>query len=93
MASSLTAFFIFSGLAGTEVEKHLIVSVGDFSYLAMPKGALSSNHVLILPIGHFPSSLDIPDEVKNEMDQFKKSLLATAKSHGQDILFFERNFK
>lgn len=80
-------------LAGTEVEKHLIVSVGDFSYLAMPKGALSSNHVLILPIGHFPSSLDIPDEVKNEMDQFKKSLLATAKSHGQDILFFERNFK
>jgi CWF19-like protein 1 len=39
-------------LASPHVEKHLIVSIGDFCYLAMAKGGLVSEHCLILPIGH-----------------------------------------
>ena len=38
-------------LSSAEVEKHLIVSVGEHSYLAMAKGALTGDHVMILPIG------------------------------------------
>jgi len=39
-------------LASPQVEKHLIVSIGDFCYLALAKGELVDEHCLILPIGH-----------------------------------------
>ena len=54
---------ITSGLSGAEVEKHLIVSIGDHSYLALPKGGLTPDHVLVLPIAHHPSLLELPNEV------------------------------
>jgi hypothetical protein len=44
-------------LASPEVEKHLVVSVGTQCYLALAKGGLTENHVLILPIGHYQSRL------------------------------------
>ena len=47
-------------LGGAEVEKHLVVAVGDHTYLALPKGGLVENHVLVLPIGHYPASTDAP---------------------------------
>ena len=31
-----------------EVEKHLVVSIGEHAYLALPKGQLNENHLLIL---------------------------------------------
>ena len=30
------------------------------AYLALPKGGLVKEHVLVLPIGHYPSSVDSP---------------------------------
>jgi diadenosine tetraphosphate (Ap4A) HIT family hydrolase len=42
-------------LSGAEVEKQLVVSVGEHVYLALAKGGLSPLHVLILPIQHVPS--------------------------------------
>ncbi len=39
--------FNISGLSGAEVEKHLVVSVGEHSYIALPKGGLTPNHVLV----------------------------------------------
>jgi RNA recognition motif-containing protein len=49
-------------LASAQVKVHLIVSVGQFSYLALPRGGMSANHVLIAPIGkvttcHMPHAL------------------------------------
>ena len=38
-------------LASPEVEKHLIVSVGDESYIALAKGGIDWNNLLIVPIG------------------------------------------
>ncbi len=52
-----------AGLSGTEVEKHLVVSVGDHSYMALPKGGLTPDHVLILPISHYASSLEVPSSL------------------------------
>ncbi|KAL5479933.1 hypothetical protein EMCRGX_G023536 [Ephydatia muelleri] len=80
-------------LGSPEVEKHLIISIGDQSYLALPKGGLISEHVLILPIGHYGASTDAPEEVLEEMAKFKDSLRRYFKSKDQSCVIFERNFK
>ena len=80
-------------LSGAEVEKHLIVSIGDHSYLALPKGGLTPDHVLILPIAHYASLLDIPEEVETEISKFKKALKSCFKKQGKSVVFFERNYK
>lgn len=38
-------------LSNVDVEKHLVVSVGDVCYAAMPKGPLADDHVMVLSIG------------------------------------------
>lgn len=38
-------------LSNIGAEKHLIISVGDFCYAAMPKGPLTEDHVLVMPVG------------------------------------------
>ncbi|GLG99136.1 CWF19-like protein 1 homolog [Gryllus bimaculatus] len=70
-------------LASPEVEKHLIVSIGSEAYLAVAKGALVPDHVLILPIGHHQSSSCVPDNVLKEIEQQK----------GKIPVIFERNYK
>ncbi|KAH3727587.1 CWF19-like protein 1 isoform X2 [Dreissena polymorpha] len=80
-------------LGSPEVEKHLVVSVGEQTYLALAKGGLVPDHILILPIGHYQSSVTAPDEVMNEIDKFKKALKKCFKKQGKAVVFFERNFK
>ena len=80
-------------LSGAEVEKHLIVSIGDHSYLALPKGGLTPDHVLVLPIAHHPSLLELPDEVEAEIGKFKSALKKFYKKQGKAAVFFERNYK
>lgn len=50
-------------------------SIGEHSYLACPKGQLTEGHVLIIPIVHRQSSLQLEKEVINEMNQFKMALI------------------
>ena len=50
-------------LSSPEVEKHLVVSVGTQVYVALAKGGLNKQHVLILPIGHFQSLVTCSEEV------------------------------
>jgi len=80
-------------LSSAEVEKHLIVSVGTHCYLALPKGGLTDDHVLILPIGHHPNLVDLPEEVEQEVSKFKSALRKMYKKMGKAPVFFERNYK
>lgn len=80
-------------LGSPEVEKHLIISIGEQSYLALPKGGLVAEHVLILPIGHYGASTDAPVEVLEEMAKFKDALRRYFRSKDQSCVIFERNFK
>eukprot|EP00088_Acartia_fossae_P069650 TRINITY_DN9155_c0_g1_i3.p1 TRINITY_DN9155_c0_g1~~TRINITY_DN9155_c0_g1_i3.p1 ORF type:complete len:523 (+),score=146.82 TRINITY_DN9155_c0_g1_i3:40-1608(+) len=80
-------------LSSAEVEKHLIISVGEHSYLAMAKGALTADHVMILPIGHHQCSVNLPEEVSEEIDRFKSALRKMLKKHGKVPVYFERNYK
>ncbi|XP_065844438.1 CWF19-like protein 1 [Oscarella lobularis] len=79
-------------LGSPEVERHLIVSVGENCYLALPKGGLVSEHTLILPIGHYRSSLEVPQEVSDEAEKFKRALRQYYQSKRQTLVIFERNF-
>lgn len=81
------------GLSGSEVEKHLVVSVGEHSYLALPKGGLTPDHVLVLPIAHYASLLELPGEVSQEIDKFKSALRKCFKKQGKAVVFFDRNYK
>merc|ERR1712223_883439 len=54
-------------LSSPEVEKHLVVSIGDHAYLALPKGPLNENHLLILPIAHHRCALELPEEVAEKL--------------------------
>nr|KAF6424729.1 CWF19 like cell cycle control factor 1 [Molossus molossus] len=80
-------------LASPEVEKHLVVNVGTHCYLALAKGGLSDDHVLILPIGHYQSVVELSAEVVEEVEKYKATLRRFFKSRGKRCILFERNYK
>ncbi|XP_072197050.1 CWF19-like protein 1 isoform X3 [Excalfactoria chinensis] len=80
-------------LASPEVEKHLVVSIGTHCYLALAKGGLLPDHVLILPIGHYQSVVDLSSEVMEEVTKYKSALKEFFRSKGKRYVLFERNYK
>ncbi|XP_038123069.1 CWF19-like protein 1 [Cyprinodon tularosa] len=80
-------------LASPQVEKHLVVSIGTHCYLALAKGPLTPRHVLILPIGHYQSVVELSSEVVEEMEKYKTALKNFYKSKGERCVVFERNYK
>ncbi|XP_057710667.1 CWF19-like protein 1 isoform X2 [Corythoichthys intestinalis] len=80
-------------LASPQVEKHLVVSIGTHCYLALAKGGLNAGHVLILPIGHYRSTVELAAEVLQEMEKYKAALRSFYKSRGERCVLFERNFR
>uniref|UniRef100_A0A8C8S7M0 CWF19-like protein 1 n=1 Tax=Pelusios castaneus TaxID=367368 RepID=A0A8C8S7M0_9SAUR len=80
-------------LASPEVEKHLVVSIGTHCYLALAKGGLSTDHVLILPIGHYQSVVELSSEVLEEVEKYKSALKKFFRSKGKRYVLFERNYR
>ncbi|XP_017296788.1 CWF19-like protein 1 [Kryptolebias marmoratus] len=80
-------------LASPQVEKHLVFSIGTHCYLALAKGPLTPRHVLILPIGHYQSVVDLSSEVVEEMEKYKSALRSFYKSRGERWVLFERNYR
>lgn len=62
-------------------------------YIALAKGGLTSDHVLILPIGHYQAMVDLSTEVVEECDKYKASLKKFYKSRGKRYVMFERNYR
>ncbi|XP_042578002.1 CWF19-like protein 1 isoform X3 [Cyprinus carpio] len=80
-------------LASPEVEKHLVISIGTHCYMALAKGSLTPDHVLLLPIGHYQSVVDLASEVVEEMEKYKSAIKKFCKSRGQRCIMFERNYR
>ncbi|PIO22963.1 hypothetical protein AB205_0076070, partial [Aquarana catesbeiana] len=80
-------------LASPEVEKHLVVSIGEHCYIALAKGGLMSDHILILPIGHYQAMVDLSTEVVEECEKYKASLKKFYKSKEKRYVMFERNYR
>lgn len=62
-------------------------------YLALAKGGLLPDHVLILPIGHYQSVVDLSSEVMEEVTKYKSALKKFFRSKGKKYVLFERNYK
>ncbi|WKY09419.1 hypothetical protein Q1695_002076 [Nippostrongylus brasiliensis] len=80
-------------LSNVDVEKHLVVSVGDFCYAAMPKGPLVDDHVMVLSIGHIQSLVAASDEIRGEVEKFKNAFTLVADKAGKSLVCFERNYR
>ncbi|XP_064635450.1 CWF19-like protein 1 [Lineus longissimus] len=80
-------------LSSPEVEKHLVVSVAEDCYLALAKGGLTPDHVLILPIGHHQSTVQAPSDVIAEIEKYKSGLKKCFRKQGKAVVFFERNYR
>ncbi|CAI4231518.1 unnamed protein product [Auanema sp. JU1783] len=79
-------------LSNNDAEKHLVVSVGDTCYVAMPKGPLVEDHVMILTIGHIQSLIAASEEVQAEVEKFKNAFILMADKAGKALVAFERNY-
>merc|ERR1712137_113148 len=71
--------------------EHLIVSIGDESYLALPKGGMTPDHVLIIPLDHVTHPSAISEATQAEILKFKKALKDHAASKNKEMVFYERN--
>ncbi|XP_027019704.2 CWF19-like protein 1 [Tachysurus fulvidraco] len=80
-------------LASPEVEKHLVISIGTHCYMALAKGGLTPDHVLLLPIGHYQSVVELPSEAVDELQKYKNAVRKLYKSRGRRCVLFERNYR
>lgn len=71
------------------MESHLITSIGENCYLALAKGPLIEDHMLILPVEHLPNTLSSPPECEIELVRFQKSLKVYFENQGKQVVFFE----
>ncbi|KIH58914.1 hypothetical protein ANCDUO_10873 [Ancylostoma duodenale] len=65
-------------LSNVDVEKHLVVAIGDVAYAAMPKGPLVDDHVMVLSVGHIQSMVAASDDLRNEIEKFKNAFTLVA---------------
>jgi diadenosine tetraphosphate (Ap4A) HIT family hydrolase len=60
-----TCWFCFTN---PKLAKHLIVSIGTRTYLALPqRGPMTEDHCLVLPIDHVLSTLQTDEDVWEEI--------------------------
>ncbi|KAK3754608.1 hypothetical protein QZH41_019970, partial [Actinostola sp. cb2023] len=79
-------------LGSPKVEKHLVVSVGNLTYLALAKGGLVQDHILICPIAHYESSVKLTEETLMEIEKFKQALKRMFQEKKKSCVIYERNF-
>lgn len=80
-------------LSSGDVEKHLIISIGENFYIALAKGPVNNFHALILPVDHVQSSANLSEEHFQELELFKRALKKFYESKNMCAVFFERNYK
>lgn len=73
-----------------KIPKHLILSLGEHCYLAMPeRGQLVDAHVFIVPSEHCLAMTMVEDHVWREVELFMASLTKMFQARGQQCLFIE----
>ncbi|XP_066256578.1 CWF19-like protein 2 homolog [Euwallacea similis] len=72
------------------MQKHLIVSLGEYVYLSIPSHEpLLTGHCLIVPIRHVTSVTQLDENEWNEILNFRKALVKLFEAKGQQPIFFE----
>jgi len=77
-------------LSNTNLERHLIVTVGKYFYLAMAKGGLNDDHILIVSVQHnIASTLYLDQPSRDELLSWKESVRSYYDSKGFSTIFYE----
>lgn len=70
--------------------KHLIVALGSKAYLSLPAHeSLTPGHCIIVPIQHTSCTVQADEDIWNDVQSFRKSLVRLFESRGEDCVFFE----
>jgi hypothetical protein len=81
-------------LSNPEIDRHLIASVGTEAYLALAKGGLTENHLLLVPISHVSSMADLGDQALIEFQMYKRILRDFYRTtENLSLVFYETNFR
>ncbi|XP_049841024.1 CWF19-like protein 2 [Schistocerca gregaria] len=77
-------------LGGRQLQKHLIAALGDHVYLCVPPHrSIVEGHCLLIPSQHVSCSTQLDENVWDEMQRFRKALVAMFLGRGLDVVFFE----
>lgn len=72
------------------IPKHLILSIGTAAYLRVPdSGALNSDHCMIVPLEHIPSTRETEENTWTEIRNFKKAFIQMQNQQNRDVIFLE----
>ena len=77
-------------LSNPEVEKHLIVSIGEETYLTLAKGGITPQHCLIVPIAHAPASIFLEEAQLNELERYKTAITNCFEKEKKAAIFVEQ---
>ncbi|KAL7825460.1 hypothetical protein AOLI_G00326670 [Acnodon oligacanthus] len=73
-----------------ELPKHLIIAIGAKVYLSLPNSvSLTEGHCLIAPLQHHCSSTGLDEDVWNEIQVFRRSLVRVFEAQDLDCVFLE----
>ncbi|MPC53198.1 CWF19-like protein 2 [Portunus trituberculatus] len=73
-----------------EMAKHLIVALGKKCYVSLPAHqSLTPGHCCISPIHHISCCVQAEEDLWDEVQNFRKSLVKMFASRGEDCIFFE----
>eukprot|EP00808_Paulinella_micropora_P000970 g79670.t1 len=78
-------------MSSPKLAAQLIVSVGNYVYLALDKGPMVPDHVLICPVTHIPSTVAMEPHDLQEVQRYKRALRDYCKKKGLVAFFIERN--
>ncbi|GFU28835.1 CWF19-like protein 1 [Nephila pilipes] len=79
-------------LTNPDVQKQLLLSIGDHSYITLAKGGLVRDHLLIIPLEHVAASTSLSESAEKEIEDYKLALVEYFHVQDQNVIFFERNF-
>ncbi|KAM4043967.1 CWF19-like protein 2 [Anomaloglossus baeobatrachus] len=75
-----------------ELPKHLIIAIGVKVYLCLPNHlSLTEGHCLIVPLQHYTATTLLDEDIWNEIQMFRKTLVKLFADKGLDCVFLETN--
>uniref|UniRef100_A0A673TZP4 CWF19-like protein 2 n=1 Tax=Suricata suricatta TaxID=37032 RepID=A0A673TZP4_SURSU len=76
----------------SQFPKHLIVAIGVKVYLCLPSvRSLTEGHCLVVPLQHHRAATVLDEDIWEEIQMFRKSLVKMFEEKGLDCIFLETN--
>nr|XP_056714106.1 CWF19-like protein 2 [Euleptes europaea] len=73
-----------------ELPKHLIIAIGNKVYLSLPNyQSLTEGHCLIVPMQHFTAATLLDEDIWEEIQAFRKTLVKMFEAEELDCIFLE----